>query len=173
MPIPGPSSQATAGWRGCLGRYPRRFQGRRGRRDRGCFGGWDTATVPGGGLLDVLGEVVPQVPPVRDLDRLRCLWAACNGSRLIAPAGHHHRRGQPLSRSGSLSSVMIGSATALHSHAHTARNRAWSRNGCPSRSRRNSRWYRSAMDATRSGVANGRGTVTIVASTRMKASDRL
>jgi hypothetical protein len=49
--------------------------------------------VAGDGLLDVLGEVVPQMPPVRDLDGVRSAAAGRFGVGAGAVAPDHLRIG--------------------------------------------------------------------------------
>jgi hypothetical protein len=49
--------------------------------------------VSGDGLLDLFGQVVPQVPPVGDLDRLRRPRTGALGVRASTIPTHHLRAG--------------------------------------------------------------------------------
>jgi hypothetical protein len=63
----------------------------------------EAALVPADAPLDGLGEVLPQMEPVRDLDRVRCAGAGAFGIRAgTVPADHPRLRmfGQPCGQRG-------------------------------------------------------------------------
>ena len=63
-----------------LCRHPIGFHLLDGRVASRCGDGFPEAVfVPGDASLDGLGEVLPQMEPVRDLDRVRCAGAGCFG----------------------------------------------------------------------------------------------
>jgi len=79
---------------------------RRGRHGSCRFG--QAAVVAGHDLLDVLGQVVPQVEAVRDLDRIRCSGAGAFGVGARPVAADHLNPGMRLQPRGEGAGLPVG-----------------------------------------------------------------
>ena len=129
--LPGPDSQGgglPTGERGLLGELPGVRWGIR-------LGGWavpgravgrlgPAAAVAGHRLLRVFGEVVPQMPPVCDLRRLRCAGGRALGVGAGPVPAHHPHAGMLAQPPGERVGVPVGEQVHRPVGVHVDQHRA-------------------------------------------------